>query len=72
MFRKFGERGDDANFGRQWYFKTKIVAPKDMDFTPALYFDREDREEVEREALNPTPKATFMQRVWGLKTALIG
>lgn len=27
----------------QFYFKTKIVKPKEMDFSAAQYFDEEDR-----------------------------
>jgi amino acid transporter len=55
----------------QLYFKTKLVAPKDMDFGPAKYFDRIDEEEKEQERLNPTPKQTLLGRIWGMRTAII-
>ncbi|KAL4756355.1 amino acid permease/ SLC12A domain-containing protein [Aspergillus foveolatus] len=53
------------------YFKTKLVAPKDMDFGPAKYFDRIDEDEKEQERLNPTPKQTWLGRIWEMRTAII-
>ncbi|RDW68081.1 amino acid transporter-8 [Coleophoma cylindrospora] len=59
-------------FVYKWWFKTKIVAPKDMNFKPAVYFDRLEEEEKEQERLNPTPKGTMLERIWRLRTVLIG
>ncbi|KAL4780065.1 amino acid permease/ SLC12A domain-containing protein [Aspergillus varians] len=53
------------------WFKTKIVAPKDIDFTPALYFDKIDEEEKEEERVNPTVKQPMLARIWGLRTAIV-
>ncbi|KAL3472048.1 amino acid permease/ SLC12A domain-containing protein [Aspergillus californicus] len=55
----------------KWWFKTKIIAPKDMDFTPAKYFDKIDEDEKEQERLNPTPEPTLLGRIWKLRTAII-
>ncbi|KAL4937004.1 hypothetical protein BDV06DRAFT_227368 [Aspergillus oleicola] len=55
----------------KFWFKTKIVAPKDMDFSAAKYFDKIEQDEKEAEILNPTPKQTLLQRVWGWRTAIV-
>ncbi|KAL2851189.1 amino acid permease/ SLC12A domain-containing protein [Aspergillus pseudoustus] len=55
----------------KFWFKTKIVAPKDMDFTPAKYFDKIDEDEKEAKRLDPTPKKSFLGRVWRLRTAIV-
>lgn len=50
--------------GYKLWFKTRIVKPKEMDFTPAFYFDEEDRLEKEAEAANPSPKLPWYRRAW--------
>lgn len=35
-----------------------------MDFSAAKYFDDVDKREAEEEEKNPTPKASFLKRVW--------
>ncbi|KAL4869207.1 amino acid permease-domain-containing protein, partial [Aspergillus spectabilis] len=57
--------------GYKFWFKTKIVKPREMDSTPAGYFDRIDEEEREEERLNPVPRKTLPGRIWGLRTAII-
>lgn len=56
----------------QWFFKTKIVPLKEMDFSPAGYFDRVDKEEADAEVANPIPKLTVLDKIWGLRKAIIG
>jgi amino acid transporter len=48
------------------------VPLKEMDFSPAEYFDRVDKEEAEMERENPTPKASFKDKIWELRKAIIG
>ncbi|KAL3443964.1 amino acid permease/ SLC12A domain-containing protein [Aspergillus insuetus] len=53
-------------FVYKWWFKTKIVKPKDMDFSPAIVFDEEDRareESVEAEKGEKKPWLKRMQYV---------
>ncbi|KAL4794092.1 amino acid permease/ SLC12A domain-containing protein [Aspergillus venezuelensis] len=55
----------------KYWFKTKFVASKDMDFTAAKYFDRIEQDEKEAELQNPPPKQTVLQRVWAWRTAIV-
>ncbi|GME36576.1 putative amino acid permease protein [Neofusicoccum parvum] len=50
--------------GYKLWFRTKVVKPKEMDFTPAFYFDEEDRREKEAEEANPSPKLPWYTRAW--------
>ncbi|CZR59171.1 uncharacterized protein PAC_09063 [Phialocephala subalpina] len=59
-------------FAYKWWFGTKIVPLKEMDFSPALYFDRIDRDEKEAEEANPSPPLTMVDRIWELRRTVIG
>ncbi|KAJ5962952.1 hypothetical protein N7501_007893 [Penicillium viridicatum] len=54
---------------KQWYFKTKIVKPVDMDFGPARAFDEQDlinaiaAEDVERDSEKKNKRQTWKKRV---------
>lgn len=55
-----------ANSIIKWYYKTKIVRAKDMDFSEARYFDEEERLEAiaaEQQAQEKsTEKTTWAKR----------
>lgn len=47
----------------QWWYKTSIVAPKDMDFSEAAWFNEDDRRMEEEEAANPPEKMSLRKRL---------
>jgi len=50
-------------FVYKWWYKTKIVAPEDMDFSEAAWFDEDDRQKAEEEAANPSEKISLRKRI---------
>ncbi|KAL2836921.1 amino acid permease/ SLC12A domain-containing protein [Aspergillus pseudoustus] len=51
-------------FAYKWWFKTKIVKPSEMDFSPAIVFDEEDRAREESERLEEkVEKKPWLKRV---------
>ncbi|KAL2834912.1 amino acid permease/ SLC12A domain-containing protein [Aspergillus cavernicola] len=52
-------------FVYKWWFKTKIIKPVNMDFSPALAFDEEDRvnELSEQESPEKSQKQPWLKRV---------
>lgn len=47
----------------KWWYKSKLIAPEDMDFSEAAWFDEDDRKTAEEEAANPPVKLSLRRRI---------
>ncbi len=58
----------DGSYIRQ----TMNVPCKEMNFTPAEFFDQVDKDEAEMERLNSITKLTITEKVRALRTTIMG